>query len=154
MTGSGSLPPWSQISHLSDNSPLPLTQKHPVPHNQFLLGIVIPSKNKGPSSLTAVHTRVLQVDLHQAQHSRPVLGHRPVLAQPTNLQCLQVQPINLQCLLAQPTNLLCLQVQPHISFLQTSLSLPHCQLLCTHQAAQSGGPAGATRVSPASSTTT
>ena len=118
MTGSGSLQPWSQIAHLPDNSPLPLTQKHPVPYNQSLPGIVIPSKNKGSSSLPAVHTRVLQVDLHQAQHSRPVLGHLPVLAQPTNLQCLQVQPTNPQCL----------QVQPHISSQQTSLSLPHCQL--------------------------
>ena len=83
-----------------------------------------------PSSLTlpAVNTTVLQMDFHQAQHSRPVLGHRPVLAQPTNLQCLQVQPTNLQCLLAQPTNLQCLQVQPHISSQQTSLSLPRCQL--------------------------
>ena len=92
VTSSSSSQPWSQISHLLASSPLPPTQQCPVSHNQFPLGIVILSKNKGSSSLTAVYTPVLLMDFLQAQHNRPVLGHHPVLAQPTNLSCLLVQP--------------------------------------------------------------
>ena len=69
-------------------------------HNQFLLGIVIPSKKKGSSNLTAVYTTAL--------HSRPVLGPHLVLALPTNLSCMIVQPL--------------------ISSQQHSLSLHHCLL--------------------------
>ena len=56
-------------------------------HNKSLLGKAIPSQNKGTSSLTAVDTSVWLTDFLQAQHSRPVLGHHPVLAQPINLSC-------------------------------------------------------------------
>ncbi len=86
-------------------------------HNKFLLGIAIPSKNKGTSSLTAVDTPVRLTDFLQAQHSRPVLGHHPVLAQ---------------------------HVQPHISSQQPGLSLTHGKPLCNRRAAQSADPAGAT----------